>query len=91
MQEYNEADVLALEDLFYRLRPYIRNVQISNYSDEGGQMCPVCGSDDIAEEGNYYTPAGRWTAYRCKACKCLSRGKENLLPKSKRKSLLINS
>jgi hypothetical protein len=91
MNTYNIGDIQALEDLFYRVRPYIRNIQVANYIEFDGIMCPVCGSKDVVEEGNYYTPAGRWTAYRCKACKCLSRGKTNLLVKGRGKKLLINS
>jgi hypothetical protein len=91
MRQYNIGDIAALEDLFYKVRPYIRNIQVANYVEFDGIMCPVCGSKGVVEEGNYYTPAGRWTAYRCKACKCLSRGKTNLLVKGRGKSLLINS
>jgi len=91
MQEYNEGDVLALEDLYYKLRPYIRNINVALYSETDGNMCPTCGSLDIVNEGWYYTPAGQWISYRCPSCQCLSRGKDNKLPKYKRKQLLINS
>lgn len=91
MQEYNEGDVLALEDLYYKLRPYIRNINVSLYNEGDISQCPVCGSENVKEEGTYYTPAGRWFSYRCQSCKCLSRGKDNSLPKGKRKKLLINS
>lgn len=91
MQEYNENDVLALEDLYYRLRPFIKNINIALYNEIDSEQCPVCGSVDLLDEGYYYTPAGRWVAIRCRDCKCLSRRKMNKLSKEKRKSLLINS
>lgn len=91
MQEYNEGDVLALEDLYYRLRPYIRNINVALYNEGDISQCPVCGSEKVKEEGTYYTPAGQWVSYRCQECKCLSRGKDNKLPKGKRKKLLVNS
>ena len=91
MLEYNEGDIGATEELFYRLRPYVHNFNVALYNEMETEQCPVCGSGKIHEEGIYYTPAGAWKSVRCENCKCLSRKKENLLSKWKRKSLLVNS
>jgi len=91
MKKYNEGDVLANEELFYRIRPYIRNFNVALYNEISDYQCPVCGSTDLKNEGFYYTPAGKWESVRCQKCQCISRKKTNLLDKDKRKSLLINS
>jgi hypothetical protein len=91
MNEYNIGDIAALEDLFYKFRPYIKNIQMALYSETDGTMCPTCGSLDLKVEGSYKTPAGNWDSYRCQSCTSLSRGKDNKLPKYKRKKLLVNS
>lgn len=91
MLEYNQNDVLALEDLYYKLRPYIRNINFALYNETDLSICPVCGSADLDDDGHYYTPAGKWKAVRCNDCNAPSRRKTNLLDKDKRKSLLINS
>jgi hypothetical protein len=89
MLEYNEGDIMSLEDLFYILQPYMRFFNASLYNTIEEKQCRICGSTDLEESNKfYYTPAGKWKMYRCKNCTCLSRGKENLLSTSKRKSLL---
>ena len=91
MQNYCEGDIYSTEELFYKLRPYIKNFNIALYNEIDSKICPVCGSDNLKSEGYYFTPSGKWTSYRCQECKCISRGKENLLSKDKKKNLLINS
>jgi RNA polymerase subunit RPABC4/transcription elongation factor Spt4 len=91
MLNYNIGDVFATEDLFYKLRPYIKNINMALYNEIIEAQCPVCGSLDLTSEGFYYTSAGRWESMRCNNCKSLSRKKQNLLSTEKKKSLLINS
>lgn len=92
MKEYNEGDVLALEELYYKLRPYFPHVfNLALYSEIDAEMCPVCGSVKLESNGHYFTPAGKYESVRCTNCKCVSRRKANLLDKDKRKKLLINS
>lgn len=91
MKNYNEGDIYSTEDLFYKFRPYVRNFNIALYNEMLEPQCPVCGSTNLKEEGEYFTSAGKWKSIRCQDCQCLSRKKNNLLSKEKRKSLLINS
>jgi hypothetical protein len=89
MLEYNCGDIGATEELFYRVRPYVKGFNVSLYNEMATEQCPVCGSDRVKHEGWYYTPAGMWESMRCASCKCLSRKKENHLDKEKRKTLLV--
>ena len=91
MLEYNIGDIYATEELFYKVRPYVRNFNIALYNETLTNQCPVCGSTDLKSEGFYYTPAGKWESVRCQECKCISRKKQNLFDKHKKRSLLINS
>jgi hypothetical protein len=91
MLEYNIGDIGATEELFYKVRPYVRNFNVALYNTLETEQCPVCGSTNLKEEGFYYTNAGKWESIRCQDCKCVSRRKTNLLSKEKKKSLLINS
>ena len=92
MQEYNEGDIYALEDLYYKLRPYMPHVfNVALYDEIETRRCPVCGNAELKDEGYYYTPSGKWSSYRCTNCQCLFRGKTNLLSKEKRKLLGVNS
>ena len=57
MEEYNRADVVSLEALYFRLLPYIRN-HPNVVRDNEKVACPKCGSTRIQWRGYYYTRAG---------------------------------
>jgi len=89
MLDYNVGDIYALEDLYYILRPYMRYFNASLYNTIEERQCRVCGSTSLTEsKKRYKTPAGSWKMYRCDNCTALSRGKENLLSKAKKKTLM---
>ena len=69
MLEYNEQDVRGLEDVYIKLRPYIRNHPNLGVMMDA-DVCPNCGSDHIEEEYDsfYYTAANKFQVYRCMAC-----------------------
>jgi hypothetical protein len=90
MLEYNIGDIFATEQLFYKMRPYIRNFNVALYNEIDDYQCPVCGSLHLKSEGFYFTSAGKWETVRCDNCQCVSRKKENLLSKDKKKVLLVN-
>jgi hypothetical protein len=92
MLDYNIGDISATEELFYRLRPYVKNINIALYNDSLESQCPSCGETRVTITGKTYpTSAGLYEELRCDTCGALSRRKQNLLSLEKRKSLLINS
>ncbi len=91
MRDYNIQDIYSTEDLFFKFRPYIKNLNVALYVDGVIEICPVCGSKEWKPEGHFYTPAGKWPARRCQNCKCLYRTKTNVFKADKKKSLGINS
>lgn len=59
MKDYNIDDVISLEALYLRLRPYMRHhPNIARPSDGDAVHCPKCGSDKIQYRGYYYTKSG---------------------------------
>jgi len=69
MEEYNIQDVMALEELYLRLLPFMKNhPNVVRHSEEG-VFCPKCGSDNIQWRGYYYTRAGLcYRRFVCKDC-----------------------
>lgn len=57
MRDYNIADVVSLEELYLRLRPYMKNHPNVVRSNEEVR-CAKCGSSNIQYRGYYYTRAG---------------------------------
>lgn len=90
MDDYCRGDILAEEDLYYKLRPFISNhPNLALYFDTNEERCPNCGSTELKNEGFYYTPSGKWISLRCE-CGAISRSKQNELTATKRKSLKVN-
>lgn len=59
MKEYNIQDIISLEELYLRLRPYMTNhPNVVRDITDGEPVCPKCGSKRIQYRGYYYTRAG---------------------------------
>jgi hypothetical protein len=79
MVEYNMRDVEALEELYLRVRPYIKNhPNIGVLMDD--DICPTCGSRHLQETSSVYlTSANKFPVYRCEKCETpYIRGKRNI-------------
>lgn len=91
MERYNRKDVIVLEEVYLRLRPWIKgHVNLGVYSDGDRILCPNCGSHHIVEDGGYYyTPAGRYKTLRCE-CGAISRSRYNDMTQEERKNNVIS-
>jgi len=89
LHEYNIRDAAILEDLFLKLRPYIKNCYNLNlWSEDNISICPNCGSNDLTWNGNYFTYTGSYKAFRCLNCGATGRSKQLDLDKEKRKAIV---
>ncbi len=68
MLNYNERDVVGLEQVYLKLRPYIKNhPNLGVLMDEN--VCPSCGSKSIkASNATYFTSSNEFPVYRCGGC-----------------------
>lgn len=67
MVKYNEQDVVVLENVFKKLRPYMNNFPNMNLWSTH-DCCTNCGSHDLIKRGYRYTTTGKYQAFECKAC-----------------------
>jgi len=89
MELYNIQDVIALEEHYLRIRPWIQpHPNIGLYILDGVERCPSCGSDDLTFGGDYCTTVNVFTAFRCKSCGSLGRSKKSKIPVSKSKHII---
>ena len=90
MQKYNMGDVEILEEVYMKLRPWIRShPNLGLYVETDGAICPNCGSEDIEwTDKFYYTQTGKYATFRCK-CGSFGRSRFTALSKSARKSLVV--
>lgn len=71
MVKYNNNDVVLLEKLYLKLRPYISNhPNVSVHKDEG---CPRCGSQRTEWRGHYSTNVCVYHRFKCLDCGAWSR------------------
>jgi len=88
MLSYNVNDTDILEDLYVLLRPWMKNhPNLALYNEIEEYCCPNCGSIELESNGFYYGGSAKYESLRC-SCGAVSRKKQNLLTKEKRKSLL---
>ena len=73
MQKYNDKDVLILEEVYLRLRGWIKNHPNFNlYTDKEG-CCPTCGAEDtLKPNGKYRTTVNTYQSYKCSIKECSS-------------------
>ena len=69
MHEYNRHDVMGLEEVYLKIRPYIKNhPNLGVLMDM--DVCPNCGCEHLEEtESRYFTSANQFPVYRCQGCK----------------------
>lgn len=91
MEIYNRHDVELLEEVYLKLRPWIKaHPNVALYLESKEPVCSNCGNIHLTFAGNYYTQTGKYDTYRCE-CGALSRVRTSSVPKEIRKNLLIST
>jgi hemin uptake protein HemP len=83
MEKYNRHDVIGLEQMYLKLRPYITgHPNIAIMMEEN--VCSSCGSDSLNNVGKYYyTGSSKYDLYYCDGCMSPHiRGKSNISEKN---------
>ena len=91
MMAYNDQDVLLLEQVYLKLRPWAKtHPSYGLYVDDDNPRCIRCGHDKLWRQGFAYTNLGKFQAYQCTKEGCMSwmRGRKNV---KSRDSLLANA
>lgn len=92
MKHYNIQDVLVLEDLYLKLRPWDNGgVNFSLYVDDESPSCTVCNSKSLQKAGTRVIKNGKFQRYQCNECGTKMRGKQNLMSLAKRKRTLVQT
>jgi hypothetical protein len=66
MIKYNKKDILLLEKLYLRLRPWINNHP--NFTVINRSLCAKCGSSNITYRGFAVTSTRRYRRFQCNDC-----------------------
>lgn len=91
MKLYNIQDIETTEEVYLKMRPYIKNhPNFGVYAESDEILCPKCGSDEVERTRYYYTTTGKYKMYKCKSCGGYHRARTTVYDKEKRKSLTVN-
>lgn len=76
MEEYNRNDVVLLEQVYHKLKPWITNHANHGLYNDNNLVCPNCGGNHYHKRGFAYTHAGKYQRYQCNGCKNWFRSKK---------------
>lgn len=68
LKKYNNQDVILLENIYYKLRPYMQNHPNLGDIEQINGVCPKCLSSDLNLEGTHSRRNGRVQSYSCNNC-----------------------
>jgi len=91
MAIYNKQDVYILEELYLKVRPWIKShPNMGLYIESDVAICRNCGNASLTPVGKYtYTECGAFQTYRCDNCGAVIRCKTNELSNEKKHNLLV--
>jgi hypothetical protein len=72
MEKYNRQDIKVLEDIYDKLKGFIRNHPTNT---DNGANCPTCGSHDLQKRGTHRTKVSVFQRYQCNGCGSWSRAR----------------
>lgn len=91
MKVYNVQDVDTLEEIYLKMRPWIRNHPNIGVLAEGDKpVCPKCGSHHVHFRGYATTNVSKFRRFKCLDCGGWGRDRFNEYDKEKRNVLLTN-
>lgn len=93
LKEYNIHDVKALEEIYLKMRPWVRyHPNVAGFDQLDRPACPKCGSTHIQFRGYYHSNTGlKYRRIQCQDCKGWSRERFNDTPKEVKKAMLTNA
>lgn len=92
MKKYNIQDVISLEEIYLKMRPWMRRHPNVGVFDDGEKpVCPKCGSDHIHFRGFAHTNVGRYHRFQCNSCGGWGRTRLSIYPNELRKNLVVNA
>lgn len=83
MEEYNRNDVVLLEQVYYKLVPWIKHHPNHNLYSDKELICPTCGGSHYHRRGLAHTSTCTYQRYQCSECHSWFRARTNLTKKER--------
>jgi len=85
MREYNENDVLIMEDVYKKVLPWIKNHPNMNLF-RNDVCCSTCGGHSLQKRGSSVSSVGTYQRYQCMSCGSWSQSSRTIFPRAKMKA-----
>jgi len=86
MSEYNDQDVILLEEVYLKLRPWIKShPNLAMFLEADEPVCSACGSVHVKEVPDkfYYTQTSQFPIVKCE-CGAYTRGRKSVFGKEQK-------
>jgi len=91
MKKYNIDDILVLEELYLKMRPWMRrHPNVGVFEDNAKPVCPKCNSSALHYRGYAHTNVGRFRRFQCTDCGGWGRHRHSEYPKDLKGNLVVN-
>jgi len=92
MKAYNIQDVITLEEIYLKMRPWINNHPNVAIFDEEKEVCkcPKCSSENLQWRGYAYTQVGKFHRFQCQDCGGWGRTRYSEHTRDENKVILAN-
>jgi len=92
MKVYNIQDVDTLEQVYLKMRPWMRkHPNVGVFDEQPVPVCPNCGSPHIQFRGYAHTSVSKFRRFVCNDCGSWARTRFNVLDKDVRKNLIVKA
>lgn len=88
MKKYCTHDVLATEEAFQKMRPWIKTGNITKENSDGNGFSCKCGSNKVQRRGYSRTLAGKYERYQCQECGKWLKASVNIFSKEQKQNIL---
>ena len=92
MERYNKGDVTLLEKVYDRTLPWLKkHPNMALFVDSKKMVCPNCGGHQLQARGTAQTTVSIYQRYQCRGCGKWSRGRQNIMAKERKPSVLVGA
>ncbi len=92
MAVYNKQDVYTLEEIYFKMLPFMRrHPNVAVFDEPEAILCPKCGSAHIQRRGYTTTNVGKYQKFQCNDCGGWARTRYSEYPVQKKHALLVNT
>jgi hypothetical protein len=90
MEAYNRQDIMGCEELYVRIRPWIKSHPNMGLFVEGdGYICPNCGGDHLSWMDKFYiTSVNKYSCFRCDDCGAIGRSRHTAIDKNEKRHIV---